>query len=96
MLDRGPMGGWLLLPGLFGDIEQAAGLSPEQKFKWSKPGGGLGDFPDAEQDLRQHLVPIPTVVRSHTAEHLLQRLIEPFDQPIGLRVVDGGTELFYL
>jgi hypothetical protein len=76
VLERGPMGRWLLLPGLFGDIEQAAGLSPEQKFEWCESRGGLGDFSDSEEDVRQHLVPIPAVVRSHATEHLLQRLIE--------------------
>ncbi len=96
VLDRRPMGGWLLLPGLFGDIEEAAGLPAEEEFEWGETRGGLGNLPDAEQDVGQHSVPVAFVVSSHPTEHLLQRLVKSFHQPIGLWVVDCGAELLNL
>lgn len=54
VLDCGSMGGRLLLPGLSGDIEQATGLPPKQELEWCESSGGLGDFPDAKEDVRQH------------------------------------------
>ncbi len=79
-----------------GDIEEAAGLLAEEEFEWGETRGGLGNLPDAEQDVGQHSVPVAFVVSSHPTEHLLQRLVKSFHQPIGLWVVDCGAELLNL
>ncbi len=90
------MGCRLLYPGFLCDVEQAARLTPKQELKGGEPGRSLGNFPDAKENVRQHLIPVPLVVSSHPTEHLLQRLIKSLDQPNGLRMVDRGSQLFNL
>ncbi len=56
----------------------------------------MGYLPDSEQNIREHPVPVAPILRGHSTEHPFQGLVESFHQPIGLRVVHGGAELFDL
>ncbi len=97
VLDQGPVwGGLLVFPSLLGHIEQTARLSSEEELKRSKACGRLGDLPYTKEDVWQHLVPVSPVVRCHSSQHLLEGLVEAFDESVRLRVVYGRPQLLYL
>ncbi|KAL1249352.1 hypothetical protein QQF64_020357 [Cirrhinus molitorella] len=89
MLDHGSVGHQLLLPRFLGHVQEPTWLSAEQELKGGETGGGLGHLPDAEDNVRQHQVPIPFIL-CDPLQHLLQGLIEVFHQAVCLWMVDCG------
>ncbi len=96
VLNGGAVGCRLLLPGLSRYIQESPRLVAEQELEGRETSRGLGYLPDAKEHTRQHPVPIAFVFGGHAAEHLLEGLVEPFDQSIRLGMVDGSPELFDL
>ncbi|XP_016432023.1 harmonin-like [Sinocyclocheilus rhinocerous] len=62
---------------------------------------GLRDFADPEKDIGEHqvpvtfIVPVAFILRDHLSQHLLEHLIEAFDQSVGLGMVDSGPQLLH-
>ncbi len=89
------MGCRLLFPGLLRHIQEATGLPAKEELEGGEASGGLGNFADPEEDVGDHEVPVALVLRDHPSQHLLQSLIEAFDQSVGLGMVDGGPQLLH-
>ncbi len=96
VFNGGAVGCRLLFPRLSRYIQESPSLATEQELEGRETSRGLGYLPDAKEHIRQHPVPIAFVFGGHAAEHLLEGLVEPFDQTIRLQMVDGSSELFDL
>jgi hypothetical protein len=66
VLDESSLGaGLLVFPGFFGHIQQTTGLSSEKELKRGEAGGSLRNLPYTEEDVREHLIPVPPVLGCH-------------------------------
>ncbi len=79
VLNGGAVGCRLLFPRL---SRETLRLAAEQELEGCETSRGLGYLPDAKEHIRQHPVPIAFVFGGHAAEHLLEGLVEPFNQSI--------------
>lgn len=58
--------GGLVFPGLPGDVQLPSRLSAEQELKRCEAGGSLGYLSHPEEYIRQHQVPVATILCHHT------------------------------
>lgn len=95
MVHHQAVGQWLTLPGFLRQVEKASGASPIKELEWGVAHGCLGDFPDGEEYVGEP-VPILSIHVAHLFQHLLQGVVEPFNQAVHLGMVHRGPKLLHL